>query len=572
MGRQRGKLITLLLALMLVAGACGSADDAATGAGAETDVGAASEADAVPDEATRGSVAIDAGEKTGAGEELEEAATGTAAVGDESDLADGASGAAPAARGADAGAEGGFFTPEPPPATDRTEANFADYGIRPFVDTDRDPLSTFALDVDTAAYSLARQWLESGALPPPESVRVEEYVNSFDYDYPAPDRGLAVVADAGPSPFDVDNVIVRLGVQAERVANAERPRASLTFVVDTSGSMDRVDRLGVVKTALSRLAVELSPDDTVAIVTYNDDAQVILEPTRADRRDTILDAIDRLRPTGSTNLEAGLVRGYELAGRSFQRGGINRVILASDGIANVGMTDPDGLSRLIRSDADRGIQLVTVGVGMGGFNDVVMEQLADRGDGFYAYVDDVGQAERLFGDELVSTLLTVAIDAKIQVEFDPEAVSRYRLIGFENRAVLDGDFRNDAVDAGDLGAGHQVTALYELTLRDEGGFGGRSDRELGTVRLRWQDPEDGSVDETSLRLRPDIVTDRWADTGDDFRLAVTVAAWAELLRHSPHAGAVTLDQVAAEAAALSPGRGSVEELVGLIEASQRLVR
>jgi Ca-activated chloride channel family protein len=207
---------------------------------------------------------------------------------------------------------------------------------------------------------------------------------------------------------------------------------------------------------------------------------------------------------------------------------------------------------------------------MGGFNDVVMEQLADRGDGFYAYVDDVGEAERLFGDELVSTLLTVALDAKIQVEFDADTVARYRLIGFENRAVLDDDFRNDAVDAGELGAGHQVTALYELTLRDGGGFGGRSDRDLGTVRLRWEDPEDGSVDETSLRLRSDILTERWEDTADDFRLAVTVGAWAELLRRSSHAGDVTLDQVAAEAEALSPGSGPVEELAQLINTSERL--
>jgi Ca-activated chloride channel family protein len=435
--------------------------------------------------------------------------------------------------------------------------------FRPFVDTDQDPLSTFALDVDTGSYTLARRTIDAGSRPQPGSVRVEEFVNSFRYDYQAPGDGLGLQADAGPSPFDPDNVILRVGVQAERVTNAERPAASLTFVVDTSGSMDRTDRLGLVKSSLTRLAAELEADDTVAIVTYSNEATIILPPTSAADQGTIRDAIDRLSPNGSTNLEAGLRAGYDLAGQTLEPGRINRVILASDGIANVGLTDPAGLSRLIRDDADRGIQLVTVGVGMDGFNDELMEQLADRGDGFYAYVDDQAQAEVLFGDQLVSTLLTVALDGKIQVEFDPDTVQRYRLIGFENRAVLDDDFRNDAVDAGELGAGHQVTALYELTLASGFGSGDR----LGVIRIRWEDPDDGSVDETSLAIGSDLVEDRWADTDPDFRLAVTVAAWAELLRGSPYTGDVTVDQVQAEASALSPGSGPVEELARLIAAT-----
>ncbi len=573
MGTQRGKLLIVLVALLMLAVACGSSDDAAD---------TASE-DAASDIAERPAGGDAAAEEDDdameEGESDDMAEDGDAMVLTEGDESSGQSRAADDAMESDAAeeemaaapADGGFFPgdAEAPEAEDDTAATFADYGVRPFVDTDRDPLSTFALDVDTASYSLARQWLESGSMPPRDSVRVEEYVNSFTYDYDAPRDGLAIQADAGPSPFDPDNVIVRLGVQAERVANAERPDASLTFVVDTSGSMDRVDRLGLVKTSLSRLVAELNEEDTVAIVTYSDTATVLLEPTRARDRGRILDAIDALAPTGSTNLEAGLQRGYALAGESFLDDGINRVVLASDGIANVGLTDADALARMIRDDADRGVQLVTVGVGMGGFNDVVMEQLADQGDGFYAYVDDVGEAERLFGDELVSTLLTVAIDAKIQVEFDTETVERYRLIGFENRAVLDDDFRNDDVDAGELGAGHQVTALYELELRSGAGFGGSRGDELGTVRLRWEDPEDRSVDETSLRLEADLVTDRWDETDRDFRLAVTVAAWAELLRDSPHAGEVTMSQIAAEADALSPGSGAIEELAQLIDLSRR---
>ena len=316
----------------------------------------------------------------------------------------------------------------------------------------------------------------------------------------------------------------------------------------------------------SRLTQELGPRDTVAIVTYSDNAEVLLPPTSVEERNVILDAIDGLQTTGSTNLEAGLNRGYDLANESFQPGGINRVVLASDGVANVGLTDPDALADMIRGDADRGIQLVTVGVGMGNFNDVVMEQLADQGDGFYGYVNDEREAEKLFSDDLISTLLTVAIDGKIQVEFNPDVVAEYRLIGFENRAVLDDDFRNDAVDAGELGAGHQVTALYELKLRD--GIGNND--QLGTAQLRWEDPEERSVRETRLVLTSNILEDRWSETAPDFRLAVTVAAFAEVLRESPHTGDVTLVEVAEEADNLSSGSGSVQELADLIWAAEDL--
>lgn len=462
--------------------------------------------------------------------------------------------------------DGGFFGEDTDAEAERAEDNtFEDYGVRPFVDTDRDPLSTFALDVDTASYSIAEQWLSEGQLPPAESVRVEEFINSFDYDYDAPSNGLNVTADAGPSPFDTDNIIVRLGVQAEEVSNRDRPDASLTFVVDTSGSMDRDNRIGLVKVALERLVNELDEDDSVAIVTYSNGAEVLLEPTSVRNRDEILDAIDELRTNGSTNLEAGLLRGYELADDAFIRDGINRVILASDGVANTGMTDPDGLVGLIRDDADRGIQLVTVGVGMGNFNDVVMETLADDGDGFYAYVNDVEEAERLFSDDLVSTLLTVAIDAKIQVEFNDNAVESYRLLGYENRAVLDNDFRNDDVDAGELGAGHQVTALYELVLRD--GVD-RSDR-LGTVSMRWENPDDGDVIETRLEINGSVVEDRWSDTDEDFRLAVTVAALAEVLRGSPFAEDIDLEDVAEEIDNLG-GSSELDDLADVIDSARQL--
>ena len=465
-------------------------------------------------------------------------------------------------------AEGGLFGGEPEPTPDadaRLEDNrFADYGYRDFVSANDDPLSTFALDVDTGSYTVMRRWLDEGQLPPRESVRPEEYINAFDYDYDAPRRGLEVTVDGGPSPFDDDNYLVRIGVQGEIVDDRDRGDAALTFVIDTSGSMDRDDRLGLVKESLSILVDELGDDDTVAIVTYDSGSGIVLEPTRVRDREVILDAIDRLRPGGSTNLEAGLREGYRLANESFQHDGINRVVLASDGVANVGMTDPDQLAAMIRDDADRGINLVTVGFGMGNFNDVTMEQLADQGDGFYAYVDTRDEAERLFEDELTSTLLTVAKDAKIQVEFDPEVVDAYRLIGFENRGVLDQDFRNDTVDAGELGAGHQVTAIYEVELRRGVTLDDRGD--IGEVFLRWEDPDDGDVIEIDEDIDLRDVEPSWGATRPDFQLATVVATFAEVMRDNPYADRIDIDALVSEVDRLADvlNDRDVDELAGLI--------
>jgi Ca-activated chloride channel family protein len=440
---------------------------------------------------------------------------------------------------------GGLFAPEAEePAEERLEENtFEDYGVRPFVDTDVDNRSTFALDVDTGSYTVTRRWLDEGVVPDPASVRVEEFVNAFDYDYEIPRRGLSLHVDGGPSPFDEDNVLVRVGVQAAVIDDRDRPPAALTFVVDTSGSMDRDDRLGLVKEALAELVDELDDADTVAIVTYGDRSAIILEPTSAADEGEILDAIDDLRPGGSTNLEAGLETAYDLAERAFVEGGVNRLILASDGVANVGTTDPDELTRRISDRAINGIQLVTVGFGMGNFNDVTMEQLADQGDGFYAYVDTRDEAERLFEEELVDTLAPIAIDGRIQVEFDADLVDEYRLIGFENRGVLDQDFRNDDVDAGELSSGHTVTALYELELDRDAGRGD----DLGEVRLRWQDPDDFEWVEIDADIEFDEIEEDWRDTSDDFQLATTVAAWAEVLRGSPYADEVDVEAIAEEA-------------------------
>ncbi|MFK8024552.1 MAG: von Willebrand factor type A domain-containing protein [Ilumatobacter sp.] len=580
--------VALVLTTGLVLAACGTDDDATDDASTEADEAAEESGDA------DGRAGDDAEFDAGAEMEMEEEAMEEEASDDSSEEpADDGSGQIDAGiPSSPADAEGEFDDA----AADRDEAadetsggglfdegaegdaegrfddnRFADYGYRDFVSVARDPLSTFALDVDTGSYTVGRRFIDEGALPPRESVRPEEYINAFDYDYATPRSGLELSVDGGPSPFDSDNVLVRIGVQGEVVADEDRGPAALTFVIDTSGSMDRDDRLGLVKESLEILVDELDGDDTVAIVTYSDSSGIVLEPTPVRDRDRILDAIDALGPGGSTNLESGLREGYALAREGFDPDGINRVVLASDGVANAGVTDPDELARMLRDDADAGIDLVTVGFGMGNFNDITMEQLADNGDGFYAYVDTRDEAERLFEDELTSTLLTIAKDAKIQVEFAPAVVVSYRLFGFENRVVRDSDFDNDDVDAGELGAGHQVTAIYELELADGVSLNDRA--ELGVAALRWEDPDTGNVTEVDEDIDTRDIDERFSDTADDFQLATVVAVFAEKLRDNPYADDVDMIDLSEEADRLSSVFDSedVDELSELIaDAAMRL--
>lgn len=554
-------LLALLLAMALAATGCSSDADNTT-----SDSGADATDDASTDEE-----AAFAGRDDGDAD-ADSAFAGADDADDEGDdMADddGDDDAAFATDATEVEAAEGLFAEDDERDESRLEANtFDDHGVRPFVDTRDDNRSTFALDVDTGSYTIARRWLTEGVLPDPASVRVEEFVNAFDYDYDAPDSGLTIHVDGGPSPYDRGNVLVRVGVQAAEIDDRDRPQAALTFVVDTSGSMDRDDRLGLVKESLHELVDELDNDDTVAIVTYGNDSAIILEPTEARHEDEILDAIDELRPGGSTNLEAGLLTAYSLAEEAFVEGGINRLILASDGVANVGTTDADTLSREISDRAINGIQLVTIGFGMGNFNDATMEQLADQGDGFYAYVDSRDEAERLFEDELIAILAPVAIDARIQVEFDEDLVDEYRLIGFENRGILDRDFRNEDVDAGELSSGHTVTALYELDLDRDADRGD----ELGEVKLRWQDPETFDWIEIDVDIEFDDIEEDWSDTDDGFQLATTVAVWAEVLRGSPFADEIDVDGIAEEAARIDDDERSeqTEELADLTDRTARL--
>lgn len=420
---------------------------------------------------------------------------------------------------------------QPPNAEPYDAVYFDNPGVNPFIDTEDDALSTFALDVDTGSYTIGRRFLRDGHLPNKDSVRVEEYVNYFEQDYPMPsvEEGLTLTVDGGTTPFvqNPRNQVVRIGVQAGDVAPEERADANLVLVIDTSGSMQRENRLSLAKRSLELLVSALRPADTIGIVEYGTRARVVLEPTPVGDEGKIIRAIDALNPNGSTNAAEGLHLGYQMINASFREGQINRVILLSDGVANTGTaTDAEGILDLIDRDAERGIELVTVGFGMGNYNDVLMEQLANRGNGFYAYVDTLDEARRLFVEGVSGTLQTVAKDARIQVEFNQEVVQSWRLIGFENRALADEDFRDDSVDAGEIGAGHTVTALYELKPF------GHAAGDLGVVKLRWIDPTSGIAHQIEHDISTEMLVAEFEATSPRFQLDVVVAQYAEVLRES----------------------------------------
>ena len=455
-----------------------------------------------------------------------------------------------------------------PESTPYGGVTYEDPGVNPYVDPDEDEVSTFGLDVDTASYTIAQRYVDDGNRPDPASVRVEEWVNAFEQGYGSPDdEAFAIVADGGPTPFtEADEVLLRIGLQARDVRDRARDDAALTFIIDTSGSMEREGRLELVKDALRLLVDQLGRNDTVAIVTFGDDARVLLGPTRASQGNEILGVIEQLRPGGSTNLEAGLRLGYDLARESLTENGIDRVVLASDGVANVGLTDPESILDAIHRDAEAGIELVSVGVGMGNYNDTLLEQLADQGDGFYAYVNVLDEARRLFTEDLTGTLQTVALDARAQVEFDRDVVAAYRLVGYENRDVNDDDFTDEEVAAGAIGAGHAVTALYALRLREDVG---RQDL-LATVRLRWTDPDTDAVDELTREVRTNDLARSFEASDPHFRFDAIVAATAEVLRDSPWTERLDLVTVADVAAREELGLPETDEVHGFLDFLDRL--
>ncbi|MCA9679360.1 MAG: VWA domain-containing protein, partial [Myxococcales bacterium] len=397
------------------------------------------------------------------------------------------------------------------------------------------PRSTFAIDVDTASMSNVRRFLEDGQLPPADAVRVEEMINYFDYAYPEPtgDVPFAVVAEAGPSPFHADRRLIHLGLQGRHIADADLPRRNLIFLIDTSGSMTAADKLPLLKQGMSLMVERLTARDRVGIVAYAGSVGVVLPPTTADHKDEILAAIARLESGGSTNGAGGIQTAYQLAREHFDAGGINRVLLATDGDFNVGVSSQDGLVELIEQERDSGVYLTVLGFGTGNLQDAKMEALADHGNGNYGYIDSAAEARKLLVEQAGGTLVTIAKDVKVQVEFDPAQVASYRLIGYENRVMAAEDFRDDAKDAGELGAGHTVTALYEV----EPAAGATAGAPLATLRLRYVPPTGGETRELAAPIVDDGAT--LATTSADFRFAAGVAGFGMLLRGSANLGDAT---------------------------------
>ena len=428
----------------------------------------------------------------------------------------------------------------PPNGAAFEDVFFKGAGTNPFIDTEDDPFSTFGMDVDTASYTVMRRFLRDELLPPPEAVRVEEFVNAFDYNYiPPADEAFALHLEGAPSKFGEGKRLrlLRIGIQGRVIPDTHRKDAILTFIIDVSGSMAQENRLGLVKRALTLLLEQLRPSDKVGIVVYGSNARVVLPHTSIVNREHILTAIRALAPEGATNAEAGLQMGYELATQNAKPDYINRVILCSDGVANVGQTGPDAILKQIRSYVKEGVTLTTVGFGMGNYNDVLMEQLANNGNGSYAYVDTLSEAKRIFVENLTGTLQVIAKDAKIQVEFNPETVSRFRLLGYENRRLAREDFRNDSVDAGEVGAGHSVTALYEIKLH-ENAVG-----KLAKVSIRHEDPDTGHVTEVNESIATDALRETFREATPAFQLAAAVAEFAEILRGSFWAQEGSLERV-----------------------------
>ena len=463
------------------------------------------------------------------------------------------------------------YTPtglNPPNGAAYDDVFFKEYGTNPFIDTEDDHLSTFGMDVDTASYSVTRRYLRDGHLPPTEAVRVEEFVNAFDYNYVPPSQdAFAVHIEGAPSRFGEGKrlQLLRIGIQGRVVPDENRKDATLTFVIDVSGSMAMENRLGLVKRALTLLVEQLRPGDEVAIVVYGTRARTVLPHTGIEGREAILEAIHSLTSDGSTNAEEGLRLGYKHALRNARVGNINRVILCSDGVANVGETGPDAILKTIRSHVEEGITLTTVGFGMGNYNDVLMEQLANKGNGSYAYVDTFSEAKRIFVENLTGTLQVIAKDAKVQVEFNPQVVSRFRLLGYENRRLDHEDFRDDDADGGEIGSGQSVTALYEIKLHED------ATGQMATVFIRYEDPDTHRVSEINEEIFTIELRETFEDASPEFQLAATVAEFAEILRESYWAREGNLEAVSQSLKGIAPQipNASVDELMNLVSQATR---
>jgi Ca-activated chloride channel family protein len=441
--------------------------------------------------------------------------------------------------------------------------DYTDYGKNPWISTDKDRLSTFAADVDTASYTIGRRKLmQENTLPPQASVRVEEWVNYFHYSFPPAHTGtpFSTVMEAAPHPFAADRYILRVGVATKAKTVGERKPSALVFLVDVSGSMDSEDKLGLARRSLHLLTDNLAEKDAVSIVTYAGDSRVVLPMTSIDHKDRIHKAIDQLHSGGSTAMASGIDLAYEQAAAWIRPGAISRVIVLSDGDANVGAHTHDEMLKIIEGRAKQGVALSTIGFGRGNYKDTLMEQLADKGNGNAYYIDTFDAAKRIFAEQLTSTLEVAAKDVKLQVEFDPAQVSRYRLVGYENRDVKDEDFRKDDVTGGQVGWGHQVTALYELELKTT------TPGPLGTIRIRHKQPEADAATESAFAMAQSPAPS-FAAASPDLRFAFSVAAFADVLR----GGATwSLDQVRDISIAAASDDKDRNELISLIDRARKL--
>lgn len=475
-----------------------------------------------------------------------------------------------------------------PEANTENYAEFDDSGIQRVIEN---AVSTFSIDVDTGAYSNVRRMLNEGYLPPADAVRAEELINYFSYDYPSVDENVpfGFITEVSASPWNTGKHLLHIGIKANEPQVAEEIHSNLVFLVDVSGSMNSPDKLDLLKSSLKMLSRQLSVGDSVSLVVYAGASGVVLEPTAGNATREISAALDRLQAGGSTNGEAGIELAYAMAEQAFIDGGINRVILATDGDFNVGMSGVDELKDLIAEKRESGISLTSLGFGSGNYNDHMMEQLADTGNGNYAYIDNINEARKVLVDEIHSTLQTVAKDVKIQIEFNPAVVAEYRLVGYENRELEREDFNNDQVDAGEIGAGHTVTAIYEIALtgsenlstdplrypQNNGQENTVSDvnlDEIAFLKLRYKEPDGDQSILLQRALMAEDITENIDNTSDNYRFSAAVAGLAQLLRNSDQNTSLDYDTVLslAQSAKGEDEFGYRSEFIQLVRSAQAL--
>ncbi len=477
--------------------------------------------------------------------------------------------------------------PQTPPVDPAAGEGYDHIPENDFIAVADDPRSTFSIDVDTASFANVRRFIEDGSLPPPAAVRAEELINYFSYDYESPigSDPFTVNTEVSGTPWNEDSLLVSVGLQGQMIDQSEVPARNLVFLLDVSGSMNDADKLPLLKQALGMLVDNMRDEDRVSIVVYAGASGVVLEPTMGNDKPRITEALQRLEAGGSTNGGEGIQLAYAMAKKNFVKDGINRVILATDGDFNVGVTNRTALMELIESKRKSGVFLSVLGFGTGNMQDATMEQIADKGNGNYAYIDSTAEARKVLVEEAGGTLVTIAKDVKIQVEFNPAEVENYRLIGYENRKLAHADFNDDTKDAGEIGAGHSVTALYEVTPK-AGATARTTDKlkyqddpalskaatsgELLTVKVRYKKPN-GS--KSKLITTPVTSEDKGLrNTSKDYRFAAAVAEFGMLLRHSKHQGNANYDHVIdmAEDALGRDPHGHRKAFVRLVKQAKKL--